>query len=190
MKLSTLALAAGAFILTFIGVSWYLGSLPQLTEKALSLFGPIKTFFQPLINAWNGLPSVVRNIIMLGIPFLVTLFFAWTKNLAVKKMQQTEAEASMQANQLYGELSETQRAALKISKENTTLKDQLAVYEKGDNAVATLNQKISSLQSTVNSQATQLSNVTIERNYLQKEVDDWKTRITSDPRLKQLLGLE
>ena len=85
VSLKTLALIAVTFIVVFLAVSAYFGSLPAIAQKAQGAATQAKTFFQPVINAWNNLPSTVKWIAGLGITGGISLFMMWTKNLAMQK---------------------------------------------------------------------------------------------------------
>ena len=187
VSLKMVALAAIAFTLTFIGVSAYLGTLPQLIQKAQSAFAGAKTFFTPVINAWTNLPGAVKNVIMLGIPTLVTLFFAWTKSRAMTKLQQTEQQAATQKTQLTGELSQAQTSAVSALQENAQLKEELSVYKAGDSAVAEFKELMLQKEVKIESLQTQVNQVTTERNTIQREYETLLNKVTSDPYLKKLL---
>ena len=165
VSLKTVVLAIVAPILVFVGVSAYLGSLPQLIQKLSEGVAGAKTFFSPIFNAWANLPSSVKNVIMLGIPTLVTLFFAWTKSRAMTKLQQTEQQAATQATQLTGELTQAQATAGSTLQENMNLKSQLAVYEKDGSAVTALKE--------IN------SGLTVENSSLKAQINDLTSRYTT-----------
>ena len=138
VSLKTVALVAVTFIVVFLAVSAYFGSLPAIAEKAQGAATQAKTLFAPVINMWTNLPSTVKNVIMLGIPTLVTLFFAWTKNRAMTKLQQTEQQAAAQATQLSGELSEAQTSAVSALQENVKLKEELDAFKNKDTTITRL----------------------------------------------------
>ena len=187
ISIKTVALVVIASSLTFVGVSWYLGSLPQLTQQGLSLLGEIKGFFQPLINGWNSLPSSIRSIIMLGIPTLAATFFAWTKSRAMQKLNETKAEAAAQATQLSGELTQAQATAGSTLQENMNLKSQLAVYEKDGDAVTALKEINMDLQSKLSLEIDRNKQLATERDTIQKEYQILLEKVTSDPYLKKIL---
>lgn len=184
---STVALAAVAFTVTFVGVTTYLGGLPTLTQKLSEGVSAAKNIFQPVVNAWNGLPSSVRSIIMLGIPTLAATFFAWTKSRAMTKLQQTEQKAATQATQLTGDLSDAEHSARTTLQENIGLKTKLAVYEKDGDAVTALKTINTDLQAKIDGMQRQIDQVTTERNTIQREHEILLNKVTSDPYLKKLL---
>ena len=188
ISIKTVALVAIASSLTFVGVSWYLGSLPQLTQKTLSLLGEIKGFFQPLINGWNSLPSSIRSVIMLGIPTLAATFFAWTKSRAMQKLNETQAQAAAQATQLTGELTQAQATAGSTLQENMNLKSQLAVYEKDGDAVTALKEINSDLQLKMDNMETThkavVDSLTTQRDTIQLNYKQLLEQILTDPTLK------
>ena len=188
VSLKILALTIVAPILVFVSVSWYLGSLPQLTQKTLSLLGEIKGFFQPLINGWNSLPSSVRSVIMLGIPTLAATFFAWTKSRAMQKLNETQAQAAAQATQLTGELTHAQATAGSTLQENMNLKSQLAVYEKDGDAVTALKEINSELQLKMGDMETThktvVDSLTTQRDTIQLNYKQLLEQILTDPTLK------
>jgi hypothetical protein len=187
ISIKTVTLVAIAFLLTFVGVSWYLGSLPQLTQKALSLFEGSKQLFSPIINGWNSLPSSVRSVVMLGIPTLAATFFAWTKSRAMTKLQQTEQQAATQATQLTGQLTQAQATAGSTLQENMDLKSQLAVYEKDGDAVTALKEINMDLQSKLSLEIDRTKQVATERDIIQREYQTLLEKVTSDPYLKKIL---
>jgi len=146
VSLKTVALIAITFVVVFLAVSAYFGSLPAIAQKAQGAATQAKTLFAPVINAWTNLPSAVKNVIMLGIPTLVTLFFAWTKNRAMTKLQETEKQAATQATQLSGELSEAQTSAVSALQENTKLKEELDAFKNRDTTIANLIKEKEDLQ--------------------------------------------
>ena len=187
VSLKILALAIVAPILVFVGVSWYLGSLPQLTQKALSFFEGAKQLFTPIINGWNSLPSSIRSVIMLGIPTLAATFFAWTKSRAMTKLQQTEQQAATQATQLTGELSQAQTSAVSALQENTKLKEELQVYKAGNSAVAEFKDLMVQKDAKIENLEAQVKQLITERNTIQREYDNKFKEKTEDPYIKKIL---
>jgi len=173
---STVALVAIAFIAVFVAVSWYLGSLPQITQKLSEGVSAAKTLFNPLINAWNGLPDIAQKIVLGVVAGIPTLFFMWTKNRAMTKLQQTEQQAATQTTQLKGELTEAQSAL----QETTELKAKLAVYEKEGAVSAAQHQfdemrdKYLETQAELKRTKDQLSQAITENNLMEKEREELK----------------
>jgi len=186
---STVALAATAFILVFVGVSWYLGSLPQITQKLSEGLAAAKNVFQPIINAFNSIPSELKMILVSGIAGAVSLFMMWTKTRAITKLQQTEQQAAAQATQLTGELTQAQTTAGSTLTENMNLKNQLAVYEKDGDAVTALKEinvdlqgKIDGLEATHKTIVTEL---TTQRDTIQRDFQTVLKLMFSDPNIKK-----
>ena len=157
VSLKTVALAIVAPTLVFVGVFAYFGTLPQLIQKLSEGVAGAKTFFQPLINGWTNLPSPVKNVIMLGIPTLVTLFFAWTKNRAMTKLQQTEQQAATQTNELTSEINEKAAQVQKLEQQITDLQNT-------DGTINKLTTKIDSLEQTLHLKEDELLQKTTESN--------------------------
>ena len=61
---------------------------------------------------WSGLPSIIKMLITV-VPSVIfgaiTAFMAWTKGLAMQKLQQTKQQASQQISQLRGEKGELEQ---------------------------------------------------------------------------------
>jgi hypothetical protein len=89
LLVSVVGVVVGVFAYRFIG------SLP-----IVSTLQPILT---PIYNMWTSIPTPIKSLLTLGIPALVTLFFAWSKNRAMQKLEQTQFEASQRVGQLQGE---------------------------------------------------------------------------------------
>lgn len=188
---STLAMAAIAFTLAFIVVSAYMGSLPLVTQKLGEGAAQAKTAFSPVINAWNTLPGSVKSVIMLGIPTLITLFFAWTKNRAMLKLQETKAEAAAAESFALEKQSQTSEMGDALTQEiqkTQTLETQLAVYEKDGDAVTALKEINTDLrlenESLKRNHALEVTQLTTERNIAQRTLANFREAMSRDPTIK------
>ena len=183
---STILIITVVFILAFLGVSAYLGTLPAILSKLNAGATQIKTWCSPLINAWNGLPGEVKGVITLGIPTMAAIFFAWTKNRAMQSLNETKVEAATQAQQLTGELNQAQAAAYTTQQKLSDTEKELAVY-KAEGAlpqaleqIKQLNAEKSNLQVQLNQVQTAHTNLQYEFNILAKQL-----QINPDAALKK-----
>jgi len=108
LLVALVGVAIGILVYFFIGTI----SIPNL-----------QNIFTQAEATWSGLPSIVKVLITL-IPSVifgaVTVFMAWTKNLAMKKAEQTEQLASQQLTQTRGEYDE--KLAV-LTQENKNLRE-------------------------------------------------------------------
>ena len=140
-----------AFAIGFLGFSAYTGNLNQLGQ---TLYTTLDTTFRPVINAvqptitmiqqtWSSIPQWLRTVIIGGIPLMFTMFFAWSKNRAMQKLEQTKLEANQQITQMATETSEV-KAQLKgyqeIQKQSGSdlVQNVSSLTTRANNAEATL----------------------------------------------------
>ena len=140
-----------AFAIGFLGFSAYTGNLNQLGQ---TVYTTLSTTFRPVINAvqptitmiqqtWSSIPQWLRTVIIGGIPLMFTMFFAWSKNRAMQKLEQTKLEANQQITQMATETSEV-KAQLKgyqeIQKQSGSdlVQNVSSLTTRANNAEATL----------------------------------------------------
>lgn len=150
MSKSWLFLAILAIPIGFVGVSWYLGTLPQITQG----LQPLINVGQSIYARWATLPDVVQKIIIGGIPLAFGAFFAWTnlrRITQVQQLQQQVTQASGEKNLAYQQVGalQTQKAQLTKQLEQSSLTQSL------EEAQLLVEQK----QTTINSQLEQIKNL-------------------------------
>jgi len=114
-----------AFAIGFLGFSAYTGNLNQLLQTASTTLQPIINIVQPTITqiqtTWNSIPPQIKGIITLAIPSMFALFFAWSKNRAMQKLQETKQEANQTITQMASENLEAKAQVQNLQNQVSTL---------------------------------------------------------------------
>lgn len=114
MKTTTLLVVLIGIVIGFFGFLYMNNLVGAWLDGAKNLATLIYT-------QWMQIPSMVRNIVLMGIPTLFAMFFAWSKIRAMEKLRQTEVQASQQIIQTQGEYQEKIDA---LTQQNNALKSQ------------------------------------------------------------------
>lgn len=129
-------------------------SLSGLTER----LQPVTTQLQDLWTRWASLPTEMKGILIAGIPTIFTLFFAWSKNRAMQKLQQTQLQAEANLNDLSQQKRLIQNSLVESQQQLTDYKMQVGTNTQtlqsqliqAQNYAQTLEQDIQSKVATIN----------------------------------------
>lgn len=152
-KLLLLILAFTAGFLGYSAITGQLGNLYQTvvttTQPIANFFTGITNFVQPTITqiqqTWTSIPDSLRGILIAGIPTLFMVFFAWSKNRAMQKLEETKLQATQQINQIEGE-------ALDAKAQVQTLTEQVKVLEAPKAEIERLSTNLSEAQALLSEQ--------------------------------------
>ena len=125
-----------AFAVGF-GIYWFFGG------SMGGLLGKGKQLLRPLYNAWMKIPDALRTLLHMLINAIfgsLTVFFAWTKTLAIQKTKEVEQQASQTANQMQGVKEGAQQTTGAIVDKVSELKDQLHHSEEAYKNVLSANE--------------------------------------------------
>jgi len=132
-KLVYVAIAILALAIGF-GIVWF------FSNSLNPMFNRAKYLLMPLYMAWMKIPSVVRNIIqgvLTAVSSALAGFFAWTKILAMKKLRETQQQASQTTQQMEGMKEGVGQSTGAIVDKVSELKDQVHVKEEAYGQLAT-----------------------------------------------------
>lgn len=118
---------------------------------------PLQSAITQIQTAWGNIPEPYKGIANLsvigGVPTALMMFFAWTKNRAMQKLQQTRQQASQQITGLNTQMQALMderdtkigqlEAELEAAKSNTSLQTSLS---EAQNLVTQKQQEIHDLQ--------------------------------------------
>jgi len=160
-------MVVGAVALGLGFYTMYVGLLSQLLMQFSPLTTMLKQGVTQIYVAWTGLPQAVQSIILMGIPTLFAIFFAWTKTRAIQKLQETQQQATSQYTQLSGEKqsTETNFQALQAKYSGVTQE-----YEDYKGKMAGVEEIIANLKGEVTRQEQLVTQLTTERNMLERQV--------------------
>jgi len=184
MNKKTLLLFLSMVALGFTVASYFL-----YKEATLNFVATFKQLaiskLQPVFNTWNSLPKAYQGIIIAGIPTLFTIFFAWTKSRAMKKLQQTQLEAGSQYKQLTGEIGEAKQQLGTLQSQKAELQEQVKAYADGNQAIKTLTGNLEEATNLVTQKQRQIDS-------LQKTIAELTGQITGlqkgiDIKVKKML---
>ena len=125
--------------------------------RSINIVQPTITQIQ---TTWNSIPPQIKGIITLAIPSMFALFFAWSKNRAMQKLEQTKQEANQTITQLASENLEAKTEAKKYQDQFETLKGSLTEDKTADflSQLTTKDKKIQHLETQL-TEARSLANV-------------------------------
>lgn len=172
-------------ILVGVGVGvlayFYFGPIP--------VAGLLQSAFTKVQVAWTKIPTTIQGLIVGGVPTLLMLFFAWSKNRAMQKLQQTQQEATQRLGQLQGE---------KLSLEGE-VKGYEQIYGKTvTGEIKTLATDLRDTQNLLQAKTAELnvwkdkerewfsmrSRLEDERNYLTRKVKELEAQLNAPPRVE------
>jgi len=154
---------------------------------AIPFVSTLKPIVTPIYNTWMRIPEAVRNIVMMGIPTAFGLFFMWTKNRAMQKLQQTQVEASQSLTQLQGEkleLEGTVKGYEQVYGKTVTgeIKGMATELRDAQNALTVAKTEISVWQDKQKEWFQTRSRLEDERNYLTRRVKELEAQLSAKPR--------
>lgn len=151
-----------------VGFGIYTVIDPQARANATVTLQPVWTWIQ---STWASIPDVIKGAITLGIPSFFAVFFAWTKNRAMQKLQETKQEATQQVTQLTGKVEGTKEATQAYSGSLTgEIKELATKLESTKTTLEAKKQEITTLQKDV-------QNGLDVRHRLEEEIRHYNTKV-------------
>ena len=181
-----LTLLKKLLLVTLIGVG--AGILVYRYVGAIPLFETLKPIFTPIYNAWGSIPEAIRGILIAGIPTAFMVFFAWSKNRAMQKLQQTQMEATQRLGQLQGEKLELQSQVTGLEQTygktvTGEIRDLATQLRDTQNALAAKTAEIQSWKDKQQQWFSMRSSLEDERNYLSRKVAELEAQLNAQPRV-------
>ena len=182
--LKKLLLAGLVVILIGVGVGiivyYYFGPIP--------VFETLKPILTPIYTAWTSIPTPLKSLLTLGIPALLTIFFAWSKNRAMQKLQQTQQEATQRLGQLQGEKLELQSQVTGYEQTygktfTGEIKNLATELRDTQNALTAKTAEIGEWKDKQQQWFSMRSSLEDERNYLSRRVAELEAQLNAKPRV-------
>ena len=155
---------------------------------AIPLVNILQPIFTPIYNVWVSIPKAIQGLIIGGVPTLFMVFFAWSKNRAMQKLQQTQQEATQRLGQLQGEKLELQSQVTGYEQTygktvTGEIKSLATELRDTQNALAAKTAEIQSWQNKQQEWFSMRSRFEDERNYLSRRIAELEAQLNAKPRV-------
>lgn len=148
-SLKIIILAIIAMAVTFFSTCYYLNIIPEVQQLLTEKAQPLINLVTPIYDKWLTLPSWAQRLILGSItiiPSLLATFFAWTKDRAMRKLRETEQQATAQREQLSGKVAIATEQSQSLEEQLENTKEKLKLYENFYNANKQMEQKITAVE--------------------------------------------
>jgi hypothetical protein len=161
-------LAIGAFIVVYI-----YPVKPQdfisLAEQAGKI---VQDGFAKIAAWWSGLPDIAHTLMLAGIPVMVSVFLAWTKNRAVQKAEQTQRELQQQQLTFQQQMYTLNQAKSTAETQVVGLQQQLQSAQSSMNP-----ELLQEAQSLVTQKNAEIDRLSAQIRGYQDLLEQWKLKV-------------